>query len=142
MKNKVTAAIGAIGCAIVASLALVGGTFFGLHWLVSRLDYDTLQWVTVGLILALPVAVIITNRMSTHWAQEHLLGFDRGLAGAQKTVETMGRSLSATASLARTSARMVKPAPGDFDGLLPQVGGMRLVDAPTNQDIVDLEGVE
>lgn len=138
MKNKVTAVIGTIGCAIVASLALVGGVLYGLYWLVSRLDYDTLRWVTVGLILVLPIAVIVTSRMSTHWAREHLAGFNQGLDGAKRTVETMGRSLSATASLARTSARVVKPAPADFDGLLPQVGAMRLVDAPTGQDIIDL----
>lgn len=138
MKNKVTAVIGTIGCAVIASLALVGGVLYGLYWLVSRLDYDTLRWVTVGLILALPVAVLITWRLATHAAREHLAGFDRGLDGAERTMTTMGRSLSATASLARTSARMAKPVPADFDGLLPQVGNMRLVDAPTNQDIVDL----
>lgn len=138
MKNKILTAAGAVGCFTVAALAVVGGVLYGLHWLVSRLDLVTLQWVTVGLILVLPVAVLITNRMSTHWAQEHLSGFDRGLAGAQRTVETMGRSLSATASLARTSARVAKPLPGDLDGLLPQVGAMRLVDTPASQDIVDL----
>lgn len=139
MKNKILTAAGAIGCFAVVSLALVGGVLYGLYWLVSKLDLDTLRWVTVGLILILPIAVIVTNRASTHWAREHLAGFDRGLTGAQKTVETMGRSLSATASLARTATRQAsRPAPGDFDGLLPQVGTMRLVDAPTGQDIIDL----
>lgn len=136
--NKITTVIGAIGCMIVVSLALIAGVFYGLFWLVSRLDLDTLRWVTVGLILALPVAMFITWRLATHAAREHLSGFDRGLTGAQKTVETMGRSLSATASLARTSARAAKPLPGDYDNLLPQVGSMRLIDSPMNQDIVDL----
>lgn len=139
MKNKVTAVVGTIGCAIVSSLALVGGVLYGLHWLVSRLDYDTLRWVTVGLILVLPVAVIVTNRMSSHWAREHVAGFDRGLDGAERTMTAVGRGLSATASMARTATRQAaRPAPGDFDGLLPKVGAMRLVDAPTGQDIIDL----
>ena len=142
MKNKVTAVVGTIGCAIVSSLALVGGVLYGLHWLVSLLDYDTLRWVTVGLILVLPVAVIVTNRMSSHWAREHVAGFDRGLDGAERTMTAMGRGLSATASLARTANRPVpanRPAAADLEKLLPQVGGMRLIEAAdTEGDIIDL----
>jgi cobalamin biosynthesis protein CobD/CbiB len=131
MQEKIA---GAIGVGVVV-LFLVVGIIAGLYWLAIQAGTDGARWWAVVATLAIPAVVIITYRLATHAAREHLSGFDRGLTGAQKTVETMGRSLAATASLARTSAR---PRTAN-DDLLPKVGTMRLIESQQNTDeVVDL----
>ena len=75
-------------------------------------------------------SIIITYRLATHAAHEHLTGFDHGLSGAQKTVETMERSLAA--------ARPARDGQSN-DDLLPKVGAMRLLEAQSASDeMIDL----
>ena len=131
--SKVWAVVGAI----IVTLALAGGIIAGLYWLTGEAGPDGARWWAVVGTLTIPAAIIVTWRLATHAAREHLNGFDRGLTGAQKTVETMGRSLAATASIARTSARSVRPGQAN-DDLLPRVGTMRLIDAPDGGDLIDL----
>lgn len=126
---------------VFGTLAMIGGLVALVYWLLGRLDSNGLRWYAVVVTLALPVTVFVTYRLATHAAREHLAGFDRGLTGAQKTVETMGRSLAATASIAKTSARPAArtlPASAN-DDLLPKVGAMRLIESQQNtDDVIDL----
>ena len=123
--------------AVVMVLLVAGAVIAGLYWLTGVTGPDGARWWAVVATLAIPAVVIVTYRLATHAAREHLSGFDRGLTGAQKTVETMGRSLAATASLARASTRHPVQA---NDDLLPKVGAMRLIDAlrPDGDDLIDL----
>jgi hypothetical protein len=126
-----------IGAALLA-LLVIGGIVGGLYWLTGLAGESGARWWAVTATLALPVAIAIAWRLATHAAREHLAGFDRGLTGAQKTVETMGRSLSATASLART-ARPTALTLMANDDLLPKVGTMRLIESSRNTDeLIDL----
>jgi hypothetical protein len=122
---------------VVISLTLAGLVIGGLYWLTGKAGPDGARWWAVVTTLTIPAAIIVTYWLASHAAREHLSGFDRGLTGAQKTVETMGRSLAATASIARTSARSVQPGQTN-DDLLPKVGTMRLIDAPDGGDLIDL----
>jgi hypothetical protein len=124
--------------AVVMALLVAGAVIAGLYWLTGVAGPDGVRWWAVVATLAIPAVVIVTYRLATHAAREHLSGFDRGLTGAQKTVETMGRSLAATASLARTSARPAQLRPID-DDLLPRVGAMHLIESQQDTDgMVDL----
>ena len=126
-----------VGVAVI-TLALAGLVIGGLYWLTGQAGPDGARWWAVVATLANPAAIVITYRLATHAAREHLTGFDRGLTGAQKTVETMGRSLAATASIARTSARSVRSGQANED-LLPKVGTMRLIESQQNTDeVIDL----
>ena len=89
--------------AIVIVLALAGGLVYGLYRLVSQWDYNTLRWLVVAALLLLPAEIIVTYRIATHSAREHLAGFERGLTGSERTILAIGRGLSATASIARTA---------------------------------------
>ena len=125
---------------MIGALALIGGIVVLLYWLTGVAGETSARWWAVTATLALPVAMFITYRLATHAAREHLAGFDRGLTGAQKTVETMSRSLSATASLARTSRPAARTLPASAnDDLLPKVGTMRLIEAQSNTDeLIDI----
>jgi hypothetical protein len=132
-KEKLALVVGVVVIALTLSGLVVGG----LYWLAIQAGTDGARWWAVVATLAIPAAIVITYRLATHAAREHLSGFDRGLTGAQKTVETMGRSLAATASLARTSARPV--ARMTDDDLLPKVGTMRLIESQQDtSEVVDL----
>jgi len=126
-----------IGAATLA-LALFVGIVALLYWLTGLAgDVGARVWAVVAT-LALPFTVFVTYRLATHAAREHLAGLDRGLSHAAKSVETMGRSLSATASLARSarSARIVQP---DNSDLLPKVGTMRLIESQQDtNELIDL----
>jgi hypothetical protein len=120
--------------AVVITLALGGAVIGGLYWLTTQAGIQGTRWWAIVATLALPAAVVITYRLATHSAREHLAGFDRGLDGAQKTVEAMGRSLAATASLARTARQPARPSAAD----LMQVGSMQIVEATPTNNIIDL----
>ena len=128
---------------MVITLALGGAVIGGLYWLTTQAGTQGTRWWAIVATLALPAAVVITYRLATHSAREHLAGFDRGLDGAQKTVEAMGRSLAATASLARTARQPARPSAADLMqvdfGELSRVGSMQIVEAtPTANNIIDL----
>jgi hypothetical protein len=127
---------------IFGSLAIIGGIVTLVYWLLGHLDSNGLRWYAVIVTLAVPVVTFVTYRLATHAAREHLAGFDRGLTGAQKTVETMGRSLAATASIAKTSARPTMTArtiERNHSDLLPQVGSMKLIESRRDVgEVIDL----
>lgn len=124
--------------AVVIAFALASAVIGGLYWLTIQAGTDGARWWAVVATLTIPAAILITYWLASHAAREHLSGFDRGLTGAQKTVETMGRSLAATASIARTSAHSVRPGQAN-DDLLPKVGTMRLIESNDNTDeVIDL----
>jgi hypothetical protein len=125
---------------VIGTLAMISGIVALVYWLLGRLDPGGLRWYAVVVTLALPMLGVITWRLATHAAREHLAGFDRGLTGAQKAVESMGRSLSATASLARMARPAARSLPASaHEDLLPRVGTMRLVEAQNDADeLIDL----
>lgn len=125
-----------IGILIVSAL-LAAGLIAGLYWLICQLGVIVLRWVTVALVLALPLAVYITYRLATHAASEHLAGFNRGLDGAERTIQSVGRGLSATASMARATRHL--PQVQSNEDLLPRPGQMKILDAgKSDNSIIDL----
>jgi len=138
-QEKIALAVGSAILALLAAALLIGG----LYWLTTLSGTQGTRWWAIVATLALPIAVLVTYRLATHSAREHLAGFDRGLDGAQKTVEAMGRSLAATASLARTARQPARPSAADLMqvdfGELSRVGSMQIVEAtPTTNNIIDL----
>ena len=134
MKNKVATFVGAF----VMVVLIIGGVLGCLYWLTLQFEGDTLRWVTVACILSLPVSVVITWRVATNSAREHLRGFERGLDGAEKTITSVVRGLSVTASMARVARGTAAPVQSN-DDLLPRVGTMRILDAGCDDgDLVDL----
>lgn len=132
-REKVAMIVGAL----VIVLAVGGGVIGGLYWLAVLAGEIGARWWAVAATLALPAAVAISWRLATNAAREHLAGFDRGLAGAQKTVETMGRSLSATASLVRTARVMPRQAQSN-DDLLHNPRAMQIVEAQRTSQVVEI----
>ncbi len=120
--------------AVVITLLMAGGIIAGLYWLTGAAGPNGARWWAVIATLVVPAAVIVTYRLATHAAREHLSGLDRGIDHAEKTITSLSRGLSASASLAR-SVRSVRPA---NDDLLPKVGTMRLIDSPEGEDLIDL----
>lgn len=131
-KDKVLYALGLT----IAGLAIMAMAIAVLYSLIVQAGEIGARWWALIATLALPAAVIITYRLATHAAREHLAGFDRGLTGAQRTVETMGRSLAATASLAKTSSPQNRAH--SFNDLLPQPGMKIVDDHPDDSGVVDL----
>ncbi len=126
-----------VGAATLA-LAVIGGMIALLYWLTGLVGHEDIRWYSVILTLALPVVIFVTHRLATYAAREHLAGFNRGLDGAERTITSIGRGLSATASLARTSRVPARPVQSN-DDLLPRVGTMRLIETSYNADeVVDL----
>ena len=130
-KDKVFYALGLS----IAGLAITAIAIAMLYSLIVQAGETGARWWALIATLALPAAVAITYRLATHAAREHLAGFDRGLTGAQKTVETMGRSLAATASLAKTSPQNRASL---FNDLLPQPGMKIVDDHHDDSGVVDL----
>ena len=134
MKDKTQQAIGA-GVIISAAVAVVVGAVYLITGAVSA---DALRWWATLATLAVPVVVVIVWRVATNTAREHLRGFDRGLDGAERTIQSVGRGLSATASMARTARSVARAATPTHDDLLPKVGQMKIIDAPHGSDVIDL----
>lgn len=88
-------------------VALLAGVVALVFYATGRATETALRWWATVLTLIYLPSIIITWRIAKREAKEHLKGFTRGLDGAQQTLLSLGRGLSATASLARTS----KPAP-------------------------------
>ena len=117
----------ALGAVVIVAL-VGGGVVGGLYWAACQFSDTALRWVVVVSWLALPISIIVTWKLATNAAREHLAGFDRGLDGAERTIQSVGRGLASTASLARTAARQPAQLVNN-DDLLPRPGAMRIVDA-------------
>jgi hypothetical protein len=120
-----------VSAEIIATLVILSSVTALLYWLTGRAGTTGARWWAVIATMALPVAIWITRRLTSHWAREHLAGFERGLAGAEKTMETVGRGMAATASLARTM-RQQQPRNDDL------LQHMQLVEAQPGNGQVDL----
>lgn len=116
----------------VIALALVAGAVGGLYALTGLAEGNLLRWVTVIAVLALPASILATWRIATHAAREHLAGFDRGIDGGERLITSLGRALSASASMARATKATALPAQS-FDDLLPRPGSMKIIDATSNE---------
>ena len=112
---------------VVTCTLLAAGVVGGLYWAACQLSLQTLRALAVGLVLALPVVSLVTWRLATNAAREHLKGFERGLDGAGKTIGVVGQGLSATARVVRASAQPQYQT--DNSDLLPRVGTMRMIEA-------------
>lgn len=122
---------------VIFALALIAGIVFGVFVATGAVDIISLRWwATILTVIYLP-SIVITWRFAKREAKEHLKGFARGLDGAQLTLTSLGRGLSATASIARSSKPTMPPM--RTDDLLPKVGGMRLIESRRdNDDVIDL----
>ncbi len=126
-----------VGYFVIAAL-VIGSILGSLYWLTLQFSETVLRWVTVGCILLLPVSVIITWIVATNSAREHLRGFDRGLNGAERAIQSVGRGLSATAAMARAAKQGIHP-PQSNEDLLPHVGSMQILDAGRDDgSLIDL----
>jgi flagellar biosynthesis protein FliQ len=127
-----------LGLAIFV-LVLLAGIVALIFYATGRVDEIGLRWwATILTIIYLP-SILITWRIAKREAKEHLKGFARGLDGAQLTLTSLGRGLSATASIARTSARPAARSLPSAEDLLPRVGTMRLTEANEHlDDVIDL----
>lgn len=136
--DKLARAKMVVGGLVLAALA-VALVVAGLYWLACQLSLGVLRWVAVVTWLALPAAVAAAWRLATNAAREHLKGFDRGIDGAERTIQTVGRSLAATASLARTAGRQPALPVHDDSDLLPRPGSMRILEAGSGRgDVLEL----
>lgn len=125
-----------IGFGVIV-LAMVGALLGGLYWVMCQLSLVTMRLVTILSMLCVPGAILLTWRLASTSAREHLRGFERGLEGAEKTISSVGRGLSATARLARADNAKHKPVgQPDFTDLLPPVASMQIV--PTQNKGVEL----
>lgn len=125
---------------LVLALLLGGTVMGGLYWLACQFSGVALRWLVVGLVLALPVSILGTWKLATSTAREHLRGFDRGLDGAERTIQSVGRGLSASAAMARAASRQPALPAGSNDDLLPRPGSMRILDAgrSNSNEVLDL----
>jgi Flp pilus assembly protein TadB len=135
MKDKRQETQQVIGAAVIVLVAVA--VVVGAVYLVTgAVGMDALRWWATVATLAVPVVIVIAWRVATKAAREHLTGFNRGLDGAERTMQSVGRGLSATASMAR--AVKSQPAPAHND-LLPQVGRMRIVEeSRDDSQVIDL----
>ena len=132
MKDKTQQVIGAAEIVLVAVAVIVGAVYL----VTGTVGMDALRWWATLATLAVPVVIAITLRVATKAAREHLTGFNRGLDGAERTMQSLGRGLSATASMA--SAVKSQPAPA-HDDLLPRVGQMRIIEeSRDDSQVIDL----
>jgi len=140
MKDKggqlITKAWSIVG-AVIVTLTISVGVIAGMYWLTVQAGDVGARWWAIVATLAIPASIIITYSLATHAAREHLAGFDRGLDGAERTIQSVGRGLSATASLAR-SAHGVAQLINKNDDLLPRVGAMQVIESNEIHSVVDL----
>ena len=135
--NQLISRVWSIVGAVIVTLAIAGGVIAGMYWLTVQAGEVGARWWAIVATLAVPASIIITYRLATHASREHLAGFDRGLDGAERTIQSVGRGLSATASLARSARGSTQPVNRN-DDLLPRVGAMQLIEANETHSIVDL----
>ena len=137
IQNKVALYVGYAVLALFLASVAVGGLFWATG---TAGDLGTRWWAVVAT-LANPVVGILCWRLSSHWAREHLAGWERGLGGAQRTLETIGRGLAAAASISR-GAQTTRTSPAN-DDLLPKVEELMsgiIVDADADGNAVNLGG--
>lgn len=129
--------LGVLIAGILFILALLAGIVALVFYATGTVSANSLRWwATILTVIYLPSVIVIWH-VAKREAKEHLKGFARGLDGAQLTLTSLGRGLSATASIARSS-RPVTP-PVRTDDLLPKVGGMRLIESHSKtDDLIDL----
>lgn len=137
-QNQFISKVWAIVGIVISSLTISGGVIAGMYWLTGQAGDVGARWWAIVATLAIPASIIITYRLATHASREHLAGFDRGLDGAERVIQSVGRGLSATASLARSTRGMVTQSVNKNDDLLPKVGAMQLVEANEIHSVVDL----
>ncbi|HKZ83123.1 MAG TPA: hypothetical protein VJ793_05650 [Anaerolineae bacterium] len=138
MKDKRQETQQVIGAAVIV-LVVVAVVVGAVYLVTGTVDVGLLRWWTTLATLAVPVVVVIVWRVATNAAREHQRGFDRGLDGAERTIQSVGRGLSATASMARTARSVAQAATPTHDDLLPKVGQMKIIDAPHDSgDVIDL----
>jgi hypothetical protein len=141
MKDKggqLISRIWAIVGAVIVTLAISVGVIAGMYWLTVQAGDVGARWWAIVATLTIPASIIITYRLATHASREHLAGFDRGLDGAERAIQSVGRGLSATASLARSAHEVPQPVNKNDDLLLPRVGAMQLIEANETHSVVDL----
>lgn len=131
MKEKLTMAAGIAVIAVTGSVIAIGG----LYWLTDLAGEEATRWWAIAATVTLPAAVYITWRIATNSAREHLAGFERGLDGAERTIQSVGRGLSATASMARSARPGRQTAQ---PGFVPQLGGMKIIESQSDDSVVDL----
>ena len=100
-------------------LALLSGIVAVTFYATGQVDTAQLRWWATILTLVYLPSLVITWRVAKREAKEHLKGFSRGLDGAQATLLSLGRGLSATASLARTTKPAVQPPTPQIWGVQP-----------------------
>lgn len=135
--HKLISQVWAIVGAVIVTLSISAGIISGMYWLTVQSGEVGARWWAIVATLAIPASIIITYRLATHASREHLAGFDRGLDGAERTIQSVGRGLSATASLARSMHGVTQPV-NKNDDLLPRVGSMQLIEANEIHSVVDL----
>ena len=112
-----------IGVVVIVGLVMVVvvGLVYGV---MGNFDPGTLQWIATFAVLGVIVSFVAGWKVAAGRAREHLRGFDRGVDGAEKTIQAIGRGLSATASMARAAKSQPVPTPAArFDELLPRPKG-------------------
>lgn len=113
--------LGVLIVGILFILALLAGIVALVFYATGHVDPTALRWWATVLTLIYLPSIIVTWRIAKREAKEHLKGFSRGLDGAQQTLLSLGRGLSATASIARST----KPAP--VQPTTPQIWGVQPV---------------
>lgn len=130
--------LGVLIVGILFILALLAGIVVLVFVATGKVDVISLRWwATILTVIYLP-SIVVTWRIANREAKAHLKGFARGLDGAQLTLASLGRGLSATASIARASKQVMPPM--RTDDLLPQVGVMRIIEShsKTDSDVINL----
>lgn len=130
--------LGVLIAGILFILALLTGIVALVFYATGAVGITSLRWwATILTVIYLPSVIVIWH-VAKREAKEHLKGFARGLDGAQLTLTSLGRGLSATASIARASKPIMPPM--RTDDLLPQVGVMRIIEShsKTDGDVINL----
>lgn len=129
--------LGVLIAGILFILALLAGIVALVFYATGTVSANSLRWwATVLTVIYLPSVIVIWH-VAKREAKEHLKGFARGLDGAQLTLTSLGRGLSATASIARANKPTMPPM--RTDDLLPKVGGMKLIESrKDSDDVIDL----
>lgn len=128
------------GALAFTGLVCLAAVTFTVYYLTGAVSPMALRWWAVLATLALPVTMAVTWKLAHTAAAEHLSGFDRGLTGAEQTLTTVGRGLSAVASLARTAAAQQRTAAPSWqmaaDDLLPPP--VHILPVKNNVEQIDL----
>ena len=98
-------------------VALLAGVVAAIFYSTSTVSETALRWWATLLTLVYLPSIVVTWRIAKREAKEHLRGFSRGLDGAQQTLLSLGRGLSATASMARSAKPAVQTPPPQMWGV-------------------------